>query len=223
MTSLGSALIQTPVALLAAENLVVKRGRRTLLHDFALAISPGQRWAVVGPSGGGKTSLLRALARLDPAQGRLFLRGQPADEVAVPAWRAAVTWLAAETPFRPATIRDTLEAPHRFAAVRPDFDPDAARRRLSDLGLDGLGWTDETETLSAGQRQRLALARALSIEPTVLLADEPTAHLDAATRDRVVSVLTAWVDEGERALVVVAHDEALVSALEAQVIEVGTS
>lgn len=207
--------------LLRADGLTLRRGGRTLLEGWSLAVAAGERWAIMGPSGSGKTSLLRALARLDPSEGRLSLRGVPADAVPPPAWRAQVTWVAAETALGPGPVDAALRAPFGFAAVRPRFDREAVAERLAALGLDDLDWSTSTEALSAGQRQRVALARALSIEPAVLLADEPTAHLDPRARDRVATALRAFSEREGRALIVVAHDPALIDALEARVVSLG--
>lgn len=209
------------MALLRAEAITLRRGGRTLVDGWNATIQAGERWVMMGPSGSGKTSLLRALARLDPYEGRLSLRGVTADRIPPPSWRAAVTWVAAETALTPDTVEGALRAPFAFEAVRDSYAPDRSREALRDLGLEALEGDRSTEALSAGQRQRLALARALSIAPTVLLADEPTAHLDAAARDQVLKTLRRFAETGDRAVVVVAHDPAVVDGLQASVVRLG--
>ena len=211
------------MALLRAETVTLRRGGRTLLEAWNATVKAGDRRVIMGPSGSGKTSLLRALARLDPFEGQLSLRGVPADRIAPPAWRAAVTWVAAETALTPGTVESALRAPFAFSAVSGVYDHERSRRLMKALGLEGLEWHRSTEALSAGQRQRLALARALSIEPAVLLADEPTAHLDAQARDLVLSALKKFSEQRDRAVVVVAHDPAVVDGLHASVWHLGAS
>ena len=207
--------------LLRAEAFGLSRGGRTLLDGRQITVNAGERWAIQGPSGTGKTSLLRALARLDPYEGRLSLRDVPAAEIPPPIWRAQVTWVSAETALNPSSVEQALRAPFGFKAVQGVFDAAVIRGILAELGLESLDWSTSTDALSAGQRQRLALARALSIEPMVLLADEPTAHLDPDTRDRVVDALARFSDRDDRAVIVVAHDPAVIAQLRARVMTLG--
>ena len=208
---------ESGVALFCTEALIVRRGGRALFRPLDLTVDAGARWVVSGPSGSGKTSLLRALCRLDPCEGRLTLRDVAAEMIAPPLWRAKVTWVSAETALAPGAIEASLEAPFRFAAVRVPYDSARVRQRLEAVGLGGLDLSRSTEALSAGQRQRVALVRGLGIEPDVLLADEPTAHLDPDTRDQVVAVLREFASKG-RAVLVVTHDPAVVEGLEATVL-----
>ena len=166
----------TGALVLDARTLTVVRGARVILDAVSVTASPGQMLAVIGPSGGGKTTLLSALAgHLLPDSGRVG--GRPdlaAGGVAfVPQGFGLLTVLtAAENVELPLQIlgvpaRECLERAHRALgrAALPDHDD-----RL-------------VEELSGGQQQRVSVARALVLEAALVLADEPTSELDAVTRD----------------------------------------
>ena len=140
------------------------------LAPLSFSLRLGECVAVMGPSGSGKSLLLRALADLDAAKGQIFLEGAERGEMPGPAWRRSVRYVAAEPGWWDAQVAAHFPA-----------DP-ASRARIERL-LDSLGLApailDATiATTSTGERQRLALARALLDEPKVLLLDEPTASLD---------------------------------------------
>lgn len=133
----------------------------------------GECVALEGPSGAGKTRLLRAIADLDPSSGRVFVDGAERSEMPATAWRALVRYVSAEPAWWTDTARDGLPI------------DEAARTRggriVSALGLQQTDLDKPLSSLSTGQRQRLALARALADDPKVLLLDEPTGGLDPAS------------------------------------------
>lgn len=158
--------------------------------DFHLA--PGQVMGLSGPSGAGKTLLLRALADLDPHQGRMWLDGVAADDMPVDQWRREVALLPAES----AWWHDTV-GPH----FQQRHDP-----WLSDLGFGPEAMTWQINRLSSGERQRLALLRLLVLHPKVLLLDEPTANLDADNTALVEDLLRRYRNDRRPAIVWVSHD-----------------
>jgi putative ABC transport system ATP-binding protein len=199
------------VARLSLREVRVRAGDRDLLAGLTEEIGPGEIVAVTGPSGSGKTTLLRALAGLiDPADGEVTLDGSDAHELGFPRWRRRVTYVAQEPFLFSGTVRENLVRPFSYAAVGGAFPEARARALLERLGLGGDDRLEQAApTLSVGERQRVALVRALVIEPDVLLLDEPTSALDAGSIAEVEAVLGEWLGErdGRAALVVTHHEE----------------
>lgn len=170
---------------------------------------------LVGPSGSGKTLLLRALIGLDTAdEGEVRYRDRPLGELDLARHRTRVV-LVAQTPvIVPGTVRDNLLLPFGFARVEPDAPDDGRLREvMARLGRDRSFLDRSSDVLSGGESQLVGLARALLLEPVVLLLDEPTAHLDETTRRRAEEILLAWSDGGERASLWTSHDAAQVERI----------
>lgn len=169
--------------------LRVRELRRAHLAPASFSLDPGEVMGVVGPSGVGKSLLLRAIADLDPNSGELALAGRTREEYAAPDWRRQVSYLSAVPGFW-----DDRVKPH-FDADGLSLAPSLLRR--VGLPAEALDW--ETARLSTGEAQRIALVRALSRSPRVLLLDEPTAALDADSKDAVEGLLRTFLDEGNGA------------------------
>ncbi|MCH6576474.1 MAG: ATP-binding cassette domain-containing protein [Proteobacteria bacterium] len=163
------------------------------LEPFDFDLPPGEAVAMFGPSGAGKTLLLRAIADLDPNDGACALGDARRDDMPAPDWRRLVTYMAAEPGWWGDRVGD------HFA------DPDSGRKLLPPLKLpeDAMGWA--LARLSTGEKQRLALARVLERAPRVMLLDEPTSGLDADTTRAVEAVLGARLGDGA-AMLFVTHD-----------------
>jgi putative ABC transport system ATP-binding protein len=184
-------------------------GEGWLLDDVRLGISAGTRLSVTGPSGAGKTLLLRALAMLDPLdRGHVLWKGRTVRRDAIPAFRGSVIYLHQ----RAALLEETV-----VAALRRPFDLRVHRQRrfhqaealelLARLGRDAAFLDKRASDLSGGEIQITALVRALLLQPTVLLLDEPTASLDADAARAVEELLCGWVAAApERAMVWVSHN-----------------
>jgi ABC-type iron transport system FetAB ATPase subunit len=172
------------------------------LPPLSFEVADGECLAVEGPSGSGKTMLLRALADLDPARGRVFLDGVERAEVSAPEWRGRLRYVSAE----PAWWSDTPRA--AFAQK----DERRLARLIDQLGLTASMLDQPLAQLSTGERQRLALARAMVDEPRLLLLDEPTAALDAANA-ALVEELLRYQLLARRSLVLVSHDPNLIARL----------
>ena len=187
-------------------------GQRWLLHDISLALRPGERLALVGPSGAGKTLLLRALVLLDPIpQGRLLWRGQPLVPEAIPRFRTQAIYLPQRPTVGQETVEATLQEPYALEANRARrFDRDVVLQLLADFGRDATFLEKRPRDLSGGERQMVALIRAMQLEPTLLLLDEPTAALDGDAVGAAERLLDRWIHAVPgRALVWVTHDRAL--------------
>ncbi len=167
------------------------------LPPLSFEVADGDCLAIEGPSGAGKTRLLRAIADLDPAPGHIFFDGAERNEMPPSEWRKMVRYCSAE----PAWWTET---------ARASFPPEPAagrlERLLNCLGLDMITLDRSIALLSTGERQRLALARAVIDEPRVLLLDEPTAPLDPESAHLVEELLKYQLNAGRSALLV-SHDD----------------
>lgn len=177
--------------------LSVRNLKRLSIGPVDLDVAAHDIVALCGPSGVGKSLLLRAIADLDPNEGTLSLLGESRESMSAPVWRRQVMYVPAHTGW----WADTVE-PH-FAGLSLALVKDTLHR----LGLEStaLGW--QVSNLSTGERQRLALARALAYAPKVLLLDEPTSGLDADNAARVEK-LVGEMAAGGVAVLFVTHDMA---------------
>ena len=178
-----------------------------IVEDVTLSVPRGGVRHLLGPSGCGKTTLLRVLARLvDPDGGVVRHDGLPLGAADPIAHRRAVA-LVPQTPVMlPGDVRANLRVP---LDLRHERDTDGplrrAEERLARLGISGALLAREASRLSVGERQRVALVRALVNEPRVLLLDEVTAALDDRSAAAMLDLLLALVREDDVTLVHVSH------------------
>lgn len=175
------------------------------LPPLSFSVSDGECLLIEGPSGSGKTRLLRAIADLDPAPGHAVLNGIERHEIPAPEWRRKVRYAAAEPAWWTDTARPAFTVQHAATAGR-------LQRLLLSLALNETVLDQPLATLSTGERQRLALARALIDEPAVLLLDEPVSALDLQSAALVAELLRFQMLAG-RTLVITAHDDNPVTRL----------
>jgi putative ABC transport system ATP-binding protein len=177
------------------------------LRGVSLAVSPGEFVAITGPSGCGKSTLLHLLGGLDrPSSGTVRYRGQSLDGVDLDAYRAREVGFV----FQSFHLISTLSALENvqvamFAAGIPRAErAGRARRLLGEVGLPHrMG--HPPRRLSIGERQRVAVARALANGPSLLLADEPTGNLDSVSEREILDLLARLRAERSFTLVVVTH------------------
>ena len=183
---------------------------RWLLQDVSIDICYGERLAVIGPSGSGKSLLLRALALLDAIDaGKIEFRRQPAASTSVPDYRSDVIYLHQRPALFEGTVESNLQKPFSLKIHRNRrYD----RARMLDL-LRAVGREDSflrktSSQLSGGEAQIAALIRAIQLEPSVLLLDEPTSALDRETGAAAERLVNEWLKHAEdaRAMVLVSHD-----------------
>lgn len=205
-----------PSGALSFESVTVRYPGRSAdaLSNVSFSVEPGETVALVGPSGAGKSTLLNVLLGfVRPTGGRVRIGGADLAGVDPAQWHSRVAWV----PQRPHLYAGTIAENVRLA--RPDADDDAVHRALRDAGalefVDALPEGVDTALgedgagLSAGQRQRLALARVFLADRPVLLLDEPTAALDGATEAEVVAAVRRLA--AGRTVLLVAHRPALLA------------
>jgi ABC-type methionine transport system ATPase subunit len=198
------------------ERVSLARAGKPVLRELSARLPEGAS-CVAGPSGSGKSTLLRLLNRLaDPESGRVLYRGADVRERDVLELRREVCLV----PQLPALLQGTVADNIRFAASCADSEPEIAR--LLDLaGLDASFADRDAHRLSVGEQQRAMLARALALEPRVLLLDEPTSALDEAVRDAIESTLHELRARLGISIVLVTHDLAQARRMADWVVRIG--
>lgn len=165
-----------------------------LLQPFSLSLRGGEICCVCGASGSGKSRLLRALADLEPHQGDVLLNGRSQQQIPAHLWRLQVRLVPAESQWWSDEVADHFPA---------DYHPED----FTALGLDQQAMYWQVSRLSSGEKQRLALLRALAFPLKVLLLDEPTANLDPDSTLLVENWLQQQIRHHQWPVVWVAHDE----------------
>ncbi len=185
-------------------------GPLVILQDISLSIRPGESLAIVGVSGSGKSTLLGLLAGLDiPSQGKVILDGTDLGQLDEDG-RARMRNRRVGFVFQSFQLLQSLTALENvmlpLELAGHEQPRDVAEERLSEVGL-----ADRVHhypnQLSGGEQQRVAIARAFAGEPTILFADEPTGNLDAATAEKVITLLFKLNKEHGTTLVLVTHDQ----------------
>jgi ATP-binding cassette subfamily C protein CydD len=220
--------LRTAAVVISGLAVVHGDGGRATPDGLDLVLHPGETVALTGPSGSGKSTAVRVLLGLQrptrgtvsvvPLQWSTSQASTPALALADidPAqWRRAIAWVPQQPTLVPGTVRENVLLTSRAAGAPSDDRLDAAARAT---GLDGVvaglpgGWDARVGAggagLSAGQRQLLALTRALLGDAALVVLDEPTAHLDAASEARVLHAIRSLREAG-RTVLLVAHRPAL--------------
>jgi iron complex transport system ATP-binding protein len=195
---------------ISLQHVTVELGGRRVVDGVDLQVEQGEWLALIGPNGGGKTTLLRAIARLVRFDGSIALDGRPTAEMR----RAELSRVLAVVPQEPSTppwltVGEYVllgRTPHLGALAKEGRrDHEAAARALARLDL--LPYTERLlGTLSGGEKQRVVVARALAQDARIVLLDEPTAALDIGHQQQALDLLDVLRAESELTLVSAMHD-----------------
>jgi len=187
-------------------------GPLQILSDVSCEIRRGEKIAIIGPSGSGKSTLLSLIGLLDtPTTGTFDIAGESVtnlDEAAKAKFRNKHIGFIFQSfeLIAPFTVAENIVAPLQIGGQT------IAYKKINAL-IETLGLTQRrdvmTQTLSGGEKQRVAIGRALANKPTLLLADEPTGSLDRATGEKVLSLLLDTVKETNTTLIIITHDETI--------------
>jgi ABC-type iron transport system FetAB ATPase subunit len=169
--------------------------KSALAGPFSLEVPAGTALAISGASGAGKSLFLRMIADLDPTTGEVFLDGAARSSLSAHAWRRKVPYVAAESGWWARDVKD------HFAADQLE----CARALAERLGVGAAPFDGPADRLSTGERQRVALVRALILDAPALLLDEPTGPLDPDSTARVEAMLNERLAAGA-AIILVTHD-----------------
>lgn len=188
------------------------------LNGIDLSIESGKTVAILGRSGSGKSTLLNVIGCLDPiTSGTYLLHGQDVstlDDDALSALRLeSFGFIFQSFHLIPQlNVLENIELPLYYLGIDAQQARERAKSLAATMSLDDR-WSHRPAQLSGGQQQRVAIARALANDPAILLADEPTGNLDAATGDQILSVLHQLAAEG-KTVITVTHDQAVADTMD---------
>jgi tungstate transport system ATP-binding protein len=192
--------------LVEVRNLVVVRGARPVLTIDELAVGNRETLSVVGPNGAGKSTLILALARLvRPAGGQLLFRGVPVEPRDELGYRRRIGLVLPDPLLLDTSVSANVAAGLRFRGISSAQARPRVAEWLGRLGVEYLARRPARQ-ISSGEAQRVSLARALVLEPDLLLLDEPFASVDPATRSKLVDDFEQLLRETHVACVIVTHD-----------------
>ena len=192
--------------LFSLRNVSQERSGSIILHDLTVDIPHTAITALVGPSGAGKTSLLRLLNRLDdPTSGGVQLDGKPITSYPVGALRRRVGFVFQRPVMFPGTVADNLRVAVELGGSAQTSAPPPMDRILAAVELAPDYLNREAARLSGGEQQRVSIARALMTRPDVLLLDEPTSALDPEVADRLLATVARVPAEYGISVVMVTH------------------
>jgi putative ABC transport system ATP-binding protein len=183
---------------------------RWILRGVGFTLRRGERLALTGPTGSGKTLLLRSIAGLDGFdEGQVVFGGAPLSRWAMPRYRARVRYLAQQPVMVEGTVEANLRVPFGLRVHRErGFSRERALEQLQRLERSEAFLRQDAASLSGGERQLVALVRTLLAAPQLLLLDEPSAALDDSSVRALERLVAAWLaEDGTRAVIWTSHQE----------------
>ncbi len=205
--------MQTAQLRLEKVSLSATVGSQYLLKDISFEIAKSELLCLIGASGAGKTSLLRLLNRLsEPSTGTIYFEGQDYRTIPVIQLRQQIVLVQQESKLLGMTVKEALAYPLSLRGLDKAQIQQIILYWSDQLHIPN-EWLERTEVqLSVGQRQTVAIARALVTQPKILLLDEPTSALDAGRASQLLQVLTNLAAAGETTIVMVNHQLELAQA-----------
>jgi tungstate transport system ATP-binding protein len=194
-------------ALLRLEDVLVRAGERTLLELAAVEVQPGETLAILGPTGAGKSTLLRVMnALVRPSRGRFLWQGEAVPYPVPAAVRRRMAMAFQEPLLFHGSVFDNVAYGLRLRGARGAELERRVTETLRLFGIDGMA-AQPGRTLSGGEAQRTALARAVVLQPDLLLLDEPLASLDPPTKERLETELRKVIRARGLTCAYVTHDQ----------------
>jgi len=194
------------MALLSMDGLSYEIKGQKILDDISYDIEEGDFISIGGPSGSGKSSLLKIIATIiSKTKGEVLYKGIPLEQYEPTKYRKEVSYCFQSPVLFGKTVRDNLSFPYEIRQM--EFDKEKAISLLSALGLTESDLLKEVKFLSGGEKQRVALIRNMLFEPKVLLLDEVTSALDDANRTIIWNWLRALKKKGSVTILMVTHND----------------
>lgn len=196
------------MSLIEVADLNQRFGLKNALRNVSLSIEKGEVFALIGPTGAGKTTLLRLLDQLEvPTSGKIFFDGQEVGPRLRTEVRRKVSMVLQKPVVFDASVYDNVAYPLRVRRCDRKAIPEKVKAMLNTVGLDGYQKRN-ARTLSGGETQKVALARALITDPQILLLDEPTANLDPVSLKTIEEFILRFNRDNGMAIVIATHEMA---------------
>lgn len=191
---------------LTVSNIVFKPESQTILKGVTFSVNKGERVIITGPSGGGKSTLLKIIASLiNPTEGTVEFNGENILDGDILAYRQKVSYFFQNATLFDQTVWDNVAFPYEIRDE--EFDENQCVKLLERVKLDKSYLDKPIKELSGGEKQRIALVRNLLYRPEVLLLDEVTSSLDAENKEIIYTILDELNTENEITILSVTHDE----------------
>ncbi|NEO98558.1 MAG: ATP-binding cassette domain-containing protein [Symploca sp. SIO2E9] len=195
--------------IISAKSLGRRVQNRWVWQNFSLELHSGEGLGVVGPSGVGKSLLLRAIAGLDPIQaGEITFGGQPFTSLSMPYYRSLVVYLHQRPAIREGTVEENLQQVYKLRCHQDKvYDRQQILDYLKILGRSANFLEQHSSALSGGEAQIVAFLRGLQLQPQIFLFDEPTSSLDGKTTNDFEALVKTWLHQDQkRAYLWTSHD-----------------
>ena len=200
-------------------SLTTAIGFQYLLRDISFSLHQGDRLVIIGPSGAGKTSLLRLLNRLgEPTEGKITFHQQPIQATPILQLRSQVVLVPQEPKLLGMSVQETLTYPLRLQKLPTPEIKQRLSTWIERLNIAEQWLTRNELQLSLGQRQLVAIARGMMMQPQILLLDEPTSALDSGRSNNLLTILNQLTQEEQLAIILITHDLKLAQKFATQVI-----